>query len=61
MSRTKVEYANNEVGLGVAPALNLQTLAADAYTAVEPFLEDTSNLMVTSTLSWLFVVDKAPR
>ena len=42
MSRTKVEHANNEVGLGVAPALNLQTLAADAYTAVEPFLEDAS-------------------
>jgi len=42
MSRTMAEYANNEVGLGVTPALNLQTLAADAYAAVEPFLEDTA-------------------
>ncbi|KIM36242.1 hypothetical protein M413DRAFT_449297 [Hebeloma cylindrosporum] len=42
MPRTKAEYANNEVGLGVAPGPNLQTLAADAYAAVEPFLEDTA-------------------
>ena len=42
MSRTKGEYANNEAELGVAPSLNLQTLAADAYAAVEVFLEDTA-------------------
>ena len=42
MSRTKAEYANDQVGLGAAPAINLQTLAADAYAVVDPFLEDTT-------------------